>query len=54
MNSWECSVCGYVYNPTNGDPDYGIEPGIPFEHLPDSWVCPECQAGKDSFKKHEA
>ena len=24
-----CEVCGYVYDPAEGDPDSGIEPGIP-------------------------
>jgi Conserved protein/domain typically associated with flavoprotein oxygenases, DIM6/NTAB family len=48
---YRCSVCGYVYNPEKGDPDSGIEPGTPFEEIPDDWVCPVCGAGKDQFKK---
>ncbi|MBW2319157.1 MAG: rubredoxin [Deltaproteobacteria bacterium] len=27
MDQYICSVCGYVYDPTLGDPDNGIEPG---------------------------
>ena len=46
---WECTVCGYVYDPEEGDPDGGIEPGMPFEDLPDDWVCPECGAAKSEF-----
>ena len=48
---WECLVCGYVYDPAEGDPDSGIEPGTPFEALPDDWLCPDCGAGKDMFEK---
>ena len=51
MVKYRCSVCGYVYNPEKGDPDSGIEPGTPFEEIPDDWVCPVCGAGKDQFKK---
>ena len=51
MAKYRCSVCGYVYNPEKGDPDSGIEPGTPFEEIPDDWVCPVCGAGKDQFKK---
>jgi rubredoxin len=49
MAKWECLGCGYVYDPEVGDPDNGIEPGTPFEDLPDDWVCPECGVGKDLF-----
>jgi rubredoxin len=53
MASYECLVCGYIYDPAEGDPDAGIEPGTAFEDLPDDWVCPECGAGKDMFEKVE-
>ena len=51
MDKYECSVCGYVYDPEMGDPDSGIKPGTPFEDLPDDWVCPVCGASKDKFEK---
>lgn len=51
METWECLVCGYVYDPALGDPDVGIEPGTCFEDLPDDWICPDCGAGKDMFEK---
>ncbi|HVQ01701.1 MAG TPA: flavin reductase [Candidatus Thermoplasmatota archaeon] len=51
MDSYVCSVCGYVYDPQQGDPDNGIEPGTAFENLPDVWVCPVCGAGKEAFEK---
>jgi rubredoxin len=49
MARWECLGCGYVYDPEVGDPDSGIEPGTPFEEIPEDWVCPECGVGKDMF-----
>lgn len=51
VEKWECTVCGWIYDPAEGDPDGGIAPGIPFEQLLDSWVCPVCGAGKDAFVK---
>lgn len=49
-DKFECSVCGYIYDPEVGDPENGIAPGTPFDQLPDDWVCPVCGAGKDAFK----
>jgi flavin reductase (DIM6/NTAB) family NADH-FMN oxidoreductase RutF/rubredoxin len=48
---YTCSVCGYVYDPSKGDPDNGIAPGTKFEDLPDSWTCPVCGADKSKFEK---
>ncbi len=50
MKKYECSVCGYVYDPEVGDPNGGVEPGTAFESLPDDWVCPECGAPKNMFE----
>jgi len=51
MNKWECTVCGYVYDPEVVDPDRGVEPGTPFEEIPNDWTCPVCVASKDMFEK---
>ena len=51
MASYKCNICGYVYDPAEGDPDTGIEAGTAFEDLPDSWVCPMCGAPKTEFEK---
>lgn len=53
MTKYKCAVCEYVYDPELGDPDGGIEPGTPFEKLPDDWVCPVCGAAKSKFEKIE-
>lgn len=47
MEKWICELCGYVYDPGKGAD--GVEPGTPFEELPDDWECPECLAEKDRF-----
>lgn len=40
MKSYVCTVCGYVYD---GE--------VPFEELPDDYVCPLCGVGKDMFEE---
>jgi rubredoxin len=50
MKRYVCVVCGYVYDPEAGDPDSGINPGTPFDLLPETWVCPLCGVGKDAFE----
>ncbi|MDD4985396.1 MAG: rubredoxin [Dehalococcoidales bacterium] len=51
LAKYECTVCGYVYDPELGDPEGDIAPGTPFDELPDDWVCPVCGAGKSDFEK---
>ena len=42
MTSYECRVCGYVYDET--------KQGRKWSDLPDDWVCPGCGAPKSSFE----
>ncbi|MBW2099827.1 MAG: rubredoxin [Deltaproteobacteria bacterium] len=44
MDKYVCTVCGYVYDPAEGDPDNNVAPGTKFEDLPDEWACPVCGA----------
>ena len=53
MVKYECTVCGYIYDPALGDPDGSIEPGTSFEEIPDDWVCPVCGVAKDEFERME-
>ncbi len=50
MEKYECSACGYVYDPEVGDPENGIAAGTTFDELPEDWVCPICGLGKDVFE----
>ena len=51
MQKYVCLVCGYIYDPAEGDPDNDIAAGTKFEDIPDDWVCPVCGAGKDEFEE---
>ena len=37
-----CNVCGYVY-----------DGAVPFDQLPEDWVCPLCGVGKDEFTEQD-
>ncbi len=49
MEKYVCTVCGYVYDPSVGDSEGGIEAGTSFKNLPEDWVCPVCGVGKEDF-----
>ncbi len=49
MQKYQCQICGYIYDPAQGDPDNGVPAGTPFEKLPPAWVCPVCGAPQDQF-----
>lgn len=51
MEKYVCIICGYIYDPAEGDPENGIAPGTPFEDLPADWTCPACGVGKEHFEK---
>ena len=51
MDKYVCIICGYIYDPAEGDPETGIAPGTPFEELPKDWTCPACGVGLEHFEK---
>ena len=51
--TYVCDVCGYIYDPEEGDPDNGVEVGTKFDDLPEDWICPVCGASKDDFSPDE-
>jgi len=51
MDSYRCTVCGYIYSPKIGDSTSGIKPNTAFEDLPADWKCPRCRVGKNRFVK---
>ncbi|MDR2141367.1 MAG: rubredoxin [Deltaproteobacteria bacterium] len=53
MTKHICIVCGYIYDPAQGDPDNGVATGVLFAKIPDDWVCPVCGAGKDQFQEKD-
>ncbi len=42
MKKYVCPICGYIYDEE--------KEGIPFDELPDNWVCPLCGASKNVFE----
>ena len=46
MEKYVCTVCSYVYDPAEND-------NVPFEQLPDDYVCPLCGVGKEQFVEVE-
>ncbi|MBO5993619.1 MAG: rubredoxin [Acidaminococcaceae bacterium] len=51
MKKYVCNVCGYVYDPAEGDPDNGVAAGTAWEDVPAEWVCPLCSAPKEDFSE---
>jgi flavin reductase (DIM6/NTAB) family NADH-FMN oxidoreductase RutF/rubredoxin len=51
LKKFQCIVCGYIYDPAEGDKAKSIPPGTSFEDLPDGWTCPICGVGKEEFKE---
>jgi rubredoxin len=51
VKKWRCTVCDYVYDPAQGDPEAGVPPHTGFEDLPENWQCPICGVGKDEFEQ---
>lgn len=49
MQKYVCSVCGYVYDPAEGDPDHGVAAGTDWQQVQEDWVCPVCGVNKDQF-----
>jgi rubredoxin len=50
MDLFKCTICGYIYDPIQGDPLGFIEPGTAFEDISNNWVCPICGASKSEFE----
>ncbi|AVP86688.1 anaerobic nitric oxide reductase flavorubredoxin [Aeromonas hydrophila] len=45
-----CTVCQWVYDPAQGEPDQLVAPGTPWAQVPDSFLCPGCGIGKEVFE----
>ena len=50
MDKYVCTICGYVYDPAEGDPDNDVSPGTAWDDVPEDWVCPDCGVGKADFE----
>lgn len=46
---YQCSNCLTVYDQNMGDPQAGIQPGVRFDDLPESFTCHVCDSPKKYF-----
>lgn len=53
MKTFQCVVCGFVYDEAQGCPGEGIAAGTAWADVPDTWVCPDCGVGKPDFEMTE-
>ncbi len=51
--TWECTVCGFIYDESVGLPEQGIAPGTAWADVPEDFECPDCGIGKDYFQAFE-
>ena len=49
MKRYVCTVCGYVYDESEGEE--GFAPGTRFADLPEDYTCPMCGVGKELFEQ---
>lgn len=53
MKRYKCEICGFIYDPAEGNEASGIKKEISFENLPGDYQCPVCGAGKEEFVIYE-
>ena len=53
-NSYQCLHCLTTYSQEFGDPGRDVQPGTPFEALPDHWSCPVCDAPKSDYQRTDS
>ena len=41
MKTWQCIVCGFIYDEAKGLPEDGIAPGTVWADVPANWECPQ-------------
>lgn len=50
MDKYICKACATIYGPSMVGPEDDIPAGIPFEKLPENWICPICGSSKDKYE----
>ena len=48
---YACTVCGWIYDESEGAATDGITPGTKWADVPEDFVCPLCGVGKDAFNE---
>jgi rubredoxin len=50
MKTWQCIVCGFIYDEALGLEEDGIPAGTLWENVPNHWSCPDCGVSKADFE----
>lgn len=53
MKTYQCIVCGFVYDEAQGLPAEGIAAGTRWSDIPEDWECPDCGVAKADFEMVE-
>lgn len=53
MKTWQCVVCGFLYDEASGMPEDGLAPGTTWAAVPEDWLCPDCGVAKGDFEMVE-
>jgi len=53
MKTYQCIVCGFIYNEVAGLPEEGVAPGTKWDDIPADWKCPDCGVAKSDFEMVE-
>ena len=53
MKTYQCVVCGFVYDESIGMPEEGIPAGTRWNDIPENWECPDCGVSKADFEMVE-
>ncbi len=54
MKTWQCVVCGFIYDEAKGMPEDGVPAGTRWQDIPADWSCPDCGVAKADFEMVEA
>ncbi len=53
FKTFMCVICGFIYDEQAGLSEEGLAPGTPWQEIPDTWQCPDCDATKVDFEMIE-
>jgi rubredoxin len=53
MKTYQCIVCGFIYDEAQGLPADGIAAGTRWDDIPADWACPDCGVAKADFEMME-
>jgi rubredoxin len=50
MKTYQCIVCGYIYDEAKGILEDDIPAGTLWADVPEDWECPDCGVAKADFE----